>query len=119
MVARMKTALTAAVLGMVVSGVGLAQAAPPAAGKANPSTRAALDFLKFFDSAYLGIYRVAQEAQWKASTDVSEEHNGERTGANTAMAVFMGDKNVIETCKTLLQKRKELPAVVARELDTI
>jgi peptidyl-dipeptidase A len=102
MVARMQTALVAILL---------------LAG--GPTVKAANDFLKFFESIYVSLYRVSQEASWRASTDVSDLHDGERTGANTALAVFTGDKNVIATCRTLLQKRKELPPVVARELDKI
>src|SRR5262249_48968705 len=81
------------------------------------TTRTAADFLKFFDSIYVSLYRVSQEAQWKASTDVSEGHDGERTAANTALAVCAGDKKVIETCRALLARRKELAPVTARELD--
>lgn len=84
-----------------------------------PATKAANDFLKFFESAYVALYTVSQEAQWKASTDVSDAHDGERTGANTMMAAFSGDKYVIETARALLQKRKELPPLVARQLDKI
>jgi peptidyl-dipeptidase A len=86
---------------------------------AGPAAKDADAFLHFFDSIYLGLTRVAQEAGWVASTDVSDAHDGERTGANTAMAVFQGDRNVIETCRALLAKRKQLPALVARELEKI
>ncbi len=103
-----------------------AQAAPPAVVPTAPAVpikgppaQVAADFLRFFDSLYLGLVRVSQEAQWAASTDVSPAHEGERTGANTALAVFTGDSRIIETCRALLARRKELPPIVARQLDKI
>ena len=76
-------------------------------------------FLQFYNSLYLGLTRASQEASWVASTDVSDAHEGERTGANTALAVFQGDRRVIETARALLQKRAALPPLVARQLDKI
>jgi peptidyl-dipeptidase A len=76
-------------------------------------------FLDFYNSLYVGFTRGSQEAQWVASTDVCEAHEGERTGANTMLAIFQGDKKVIETARALLEKRKQLPPVVARQLDKI
>ena len=90
-----------------------------AAAPATPAAKSANEFLKLFDSLYVGLIRVSQEAQWSASTDVSDAHEGERTAANTALAVFSGDKVVIDTCRALLAHRKELPPIVARELDKI
>jgi peptidyl-dipeptidase A len=113
MVPRMKTKSLVTTVLVVACLLGQAHAAP------NATTQKAAEFLHFFDSIYVSLYRVAQEAQWKASTDVSPAHGGERTGANVALAVFLGDKNIIETCRALLAKRKELPPVVARELDKI
>lgn len=85
----------------------------------NPTAQSADRFLQFFDSLYLGLTRVAQEAAWVASTDVGDAHEGERTGANTAFAVFSGDRGIIETCRALLAKRAQLSPLVARELDKI
>src|SRR5262245_38753250 len=68
-------------------------AAPPKPHKASPADA----FLDFYNSLYAGLTRGAQEAQWGASTDVSDAHEGERTGANTLLAIFQGDKAVIES----------------------
>src|SRR5262249_53257255 len=73
----------------------------------------------FYNSLYLGLTRGSQEAQWAASTDVSDAHEGARTGANTMLAIFQGDKKVIETARSLLEKRKQLPPMIARQLDKI
>ena len=77
------------------------------------------DFLRFYDSIYLGLSRTANESEWVASIDVSDAHDGARTAADTALAVFQGDKNIIETARALLAKRKSLPQLVARQLDKI
>jgi peptidyl-dipeptidase A len=90
-----------------------ALAAPP------KNTNPAAEFLRFYDSLYVGLMRAAQEAQWVSSTDVSPQHEGERTGANVALAVFQGDRSVIETTRALLAKRNLLPPMIARELDKI
>jgi peptidyl-dipeptidase A len=107
MVPRMKTPLAAALV--LVAGNALAAPKPVAADT----------LLRFYDSLYLALSRVAQEAAWQSSTDVSDEHEGARTGANTALAAFTGDRTVVETAKALLAKRKELPPIVARQLDKI
>jgi peptidyl-dipeptidase A len=107
----MKTALTTLLMMLALS---------PAATAAPKAPKSPADqFLQWYDSIYLGLSRVAQEAAWVASTDVSEAHDGERTGANTALAVFAGDRGIIETCRALLAKRSSLPPLVARQLDKI
>ena len=94
-------------------------AAPPAA-KAPPKKASPADsFLDFYNSLFIGFTRGSQEAGWVASTDVNDAHEGERTGANTLLAIFQGDKKVIEAARGFLAKRKQLPPVVARQLDKI
>jgi peptidyl-dipeptidase A len=96
-------------------------AAPPAKPKATKAAGSdeATNFLQLYNSIYQGLTRAAQEAQWRAATDVTPAHDGERTGANTMLAAFAGDRAVIETCRRLLDKRKALPPIVARQLDKI
>ncbi len=77
------------------------------------------DFLGWYNSVYVGLSRVANEAAWRASTDVSDAHEGERTAANTALQTFLGDRVVIETAKQLLAPRAGLSPVVARQLDKL
>ena len=118
----MKTKMVASLLlssTVVLAAPASATTPAPAPKPKNATARAADDFLRLFDSLFVGIYTVAQEAAWKASTDVTDAHEGERTAANTALAVFQGDKQVIDTCRALLKKRKDLPPIVARELDKI
>ncbi len=94
---------------------GLAFAAPQQTKRASPADA----FLDFYNSLYLGMTRGSQEAQWVASTDVTDGHEGERTGANTLFAIFQGDPKVIESARGFLAKRKLLPPMVARQLDKI
>lgn len=85
----------------------------------NKTTLQAEEFLRFYQSLYGGLGRVSQEAQWRASTDVSEKHDGERTAANTALAAFSGDRHIVTTTKQLLSRRKELPPLMVRQLEKI
>jgi peptidyl-dipeptidase A len=98
--------------------MGTAYAVTPAKTPPKKSTPAD-SFLDFYNSMFLGLTRGSQEAQWVASTDVTDAHEGERTGANTMLAIFQGDKKVIETARALLDKRKLLPPMIARQLDKI
>ncbi|MCG8399433.1 hypothetical protein LWS67_23380, partial [Bacillus atrophaeus] len=54
------------------------------------------------------IATVAAEANWKSSTDVSEQHTGERIGADRAEAAFRGSRYVIENAKEFLKNRQSL-----------
>src|SRR3954463_2292873 len=76
-------------------------------------------FLRMYNSLYKGISTVAQEAAWLASTDVSGGHEAGRPAANTALAVFQGDRGVIEAARSFLSDRRNLPPVVSRQLDKI
>ena len=76
-------------------------------------------FLRMYNSLFKGLSTVANEAAWLASTDVSDAHEAGRTAANTALAVFSGDRGIIESARGFLSDRRNLPPIVARELDKI
>ena len=76
-------------------------------------------FLRMYNSLFKGLTTVANEAAWLASTDVSDAHEAGRTAANTALAVFSGDRGIIESARGFLSDRRNLPPVIARELDKI
>jgi peptidyl-dipeptidase A len=76
-------------------------------------------FLRMYNSVFSGLTRVANEAAWAASTDATEAHEAGRTAANTALAVFSGDRGIIETARSFLSDRRNLAPVVARQLDKI
>ncbi len=62
---------------------------------------------------------LAAEADWKAATDVTEEHTGERIGADTALAAFRGNTYVIEKSRDLLKLKDQLTDLEFRQLDKI
>ena len=76
-------------------------------------------FLKTYNSLYMNLQRVANEAAWAASTDVSEPHDAGRTAANTALAVFLGDRSIIEQARAFSSDKPSLQPVTARQLDKI
>ena len=41
-----------------------------------------------YDPLFLALHAESERADWVASTDVSEEHTGARTGAATAFSAF-------------------------------
>ena len=84
----------------------------------NPQRRAD-DFLKAYDSIVGGLYPVAAEANWKASTDVTELHVGERIGAGQSMAAFSGNPWVIESVKSLLEDEDRLADTTVRQLHSV
>jgi peptidyl-dipeptidase A len=81
-----------------------------------PAEAQARRLLAFYDPVYLALYEETARAAWAASTDVSELHTGERTGAATAMAAFAGNRLVIERARALLRREAELEPVTARQL---
>ncbi|MDB4965949.1 MAG: Angiotensin-converting enzyme [Myxococcales bacterium] len=76
-------------------------------------------FLKTYNSLYMNLQRVANEAAWAASTDASEPHEAGRTAANTALFAFLGDRTIIEQARVFLADKASLHPVVARELGKI
>jgi peptidyl-dipeptidase A len=86
---------------------------PPAAGE-DPAR-----FLEIFASIYRGVYTVAANAQWLASTDVTPEHDGARVAAGKALAAVQGDRAVIEAARGFLQARETLDPLVVRQLERV
>lgn len=71
-------------------------------------------FLAFYNPTYQNLYKESGKAAWLASTDVSEEHTGMRTGADLAMASFVGSTFVIERAQALLAASNTQPSVSDR-----
>ena len=76
-------------------------------------------FLAMYNSIAQKIYAVSGEANWKASTDVTEQHVGERIGADRAFGAFAGSTYVIEETKALLAQSAQLDDLTRRQLDKI
>ncbi len=76
-------------------------------------------FLTFYDSLYQPLYYVSAKAEWKASTDVTPEHTGQRIGANDAFAAFIGNPVIIRKTQTLLADSARLNDLTVRQLNEI
>ena len=74
------------------------------------------DFLGFYTPMMVGLYAEMVRASWTASTDVSDEHTGLRTGADTIWGAFVGSGFVITRARTLLEHRDELDDSTVRQL---
>ena len=61
-----------------------------------------------YNSISQKLYSVASEASWKAYTDVTDQHIGERIAADRAFGSFAGSSYVIEEVKGLLVNQNEL-----------
>jgi hypothetical protein len=61
----------------------------------------AREFLRMYNEIGRGLITAANEAEWKASTDVKDEHTGQRIGANEVRAKFIGSPYIIEKAKAL------------------
>jgi peptidyl-dipeptidase A len=86
--------------------------------EAGPQQRADR-FLAMYNSIAQKIYAVSGDANWKASTDVTEQHVGERIGADRAFGAFAGSSYVIEETKALLAQSAQIDDLTRRQLDKI
>ena len=76
-------------------------------------------FVQLYSAIYQGVYTAAQDAQWKASTDVTPEHEGMRTAADQALANVTGNTLVIEKARGFLKRKAELDAQTVRQLERV
>ncbi|MEZ5400056.1 MAG: M2 family metallopeptidase [Bryobacteraceae bacterium] len=85
---------------------------------ADPRVDAA-NFLKMYNAIDQRLYTNASESEWRSSTDVNDQHTGERIGADNALAAFRGSRYVIEGARKHLGLRAQLGEIEFRELDKI
>jgi peptidyl-dipeptidase A len=76
-------------------------------------------FLTLYSKIYQGVYTAAQDSMWKASTDVTPEHEGMRTAANQALANVTGNTEVIAQARELLKRKAELSPMTRRQLERV
>ena len=76
-------------------------------------------FLEMYNRTYQRLYTVASEAQWAALTDVTDEHTGQRMGAEKAQAAFVGSPWVIEQARALMQHSNQLDRLTVRQLGRV
>lgn len=90
----------------------------PAAG--SPSARSDVqEFLAMYSDVDRRLATVSSEADWAASTDVTEQHTGERIGAGRALAGFRGNRYIIDRAKNFLNARQSLGDLEFRQIDNI
>src|SRR5205809_6167152 len=81
-----------------------------------PVEERADQFLKLANAGYQALYRVNSEAQWKAVTDVTPEHDAAAEATGKAYAAFNGNQAIITEARELLTHQKELNELTIREL---
>jgi peptidyl-dipeptidase A len=74
-------------------------------------------FLVMVNAGYQSLYRVQQEAQWLADTDVKAANDAGAEVAGRAYAAFNGNPALINEAKELLAHRKELTDLQVRQLE--
>ena len=90
---------------------GSTEAAAPAPAQAEADA-----LLAFYNPLLVGLYGERSRAEWVASTDVSEEHTGARTGAATVFSAFSGNAEIIRRARSLLEREDELDDITVRQL---
>lgn len=73
-------------------------------------------FLAFYNPLLVALRSEASRAAWVASTDVTDEHTGMRTGAETAFGAFAGNAEIIRRARALLEHEDELNELTRRQL---
>ena len=78
-----------------------------------------MSVLEHFIGGWLPLQTAAEEANWAASTDVSEAHTGLQVAKNLELNRFVGAPQVIETVQSLLKNKGSLPDETVRQLEKI
>ncbi|KAB2664919.1 MAG: M2 family metallopeptidase [Verrucomicrobia bacterium] len=74
-------------------------------------------FLGLVNAGYQALYRVENEALWKASTDVTPVHDAASETAGRARAAFNGNPAIVREARDLLAHRAELTDLQIRQLE--
>jgi peptidyl-dipeptidase A len=76
-------------------------------------------FLSRFVQGWLPLRTAAEEADWVASTDVSEVHTSVQVAKNIELDRYVGAPEVIKTVRRLLEHRANLDDSTVRQLERI
>ena len=76
-------------------------------------------FLSIVNASYQSLYRVSSEAQWLASTDVTDAHDAASEIAGRASAAFNGNPALITEARALLQQKSHLKPITRRQLERV
>lgn len=73
-------------------------------------------FLSLVNASYQALYTVNSNAQWKAATDVTPEHDAAAAAAGKAAAAFNGSPALITESRALLEHASDLNELTVRQL---
>src|ERR1044071_5792146 len=88
----------------------------PSLQAASPIQERADRFLTLVNPGYQALYRVNSEAQWRAVTDVTPEHDAAAEATGKAYAAFNGNPTIISEARDLLTHQNELKELTIRQL---
>ena len=97
----------------------LFQISGTAFAKPDANAADAKSFLDTYNRTYQSLYTVASDAAWSALTDVTDEHTGQRIGAEKAQAAYLGNPWIIEQARALLQHTNKLDRLTIRQLQRV
>ncbi len=76
-------------------------------------------FLARYVEGWLPLDTAASEAAWVAMTDVRPEHTAEQVARSLLVSQFVGAPEVIETTKSLLDRKADLDDLTVRQLEKV
>ncbi len=89
-----------------------------AVGQPAPAWQERADqFLNLVNAGYQALYRINNEAQWLASTDVTPVHDAASETASQAMSAFTGNPAVIAGARALLAHKADLKPLTVVQLE--
>ncbi|MEP7078253.1 MAG: M2 family metallopeptidase [Chthoniobacterales bacterium] len=97
----------------------LAAFSTSAAAATSPIQERADRFLSLANAGYRALTTVNQEAQWRAVTDVTPEHDAASETAGKAAAAFNGNPAIIKEAQDLLIHKSELTELAVRQLNQL
>jgi peptidyl-dipeptidase A len=77
------------------------------------------EFIKSYNDLYQIMYTVDSEANWKASTDVTEEHTGGRIGADQVFSAYQGSPYILNESKEFLKQKNLFDPLSIRQMEKI
>src|SRR5947207_10061764 len=91
----------------------------PKAFAASPIQARADRFLALANAGYQALFRVNNEAQWLAVTDVTPAHDAAAEVGGKAAAAFNGNPAIINEARDLLTHKSDLNELTIRELNQL
>ncbi len=97
---------------------GLASIGGPTSGSTEAVARDAKAFLRGYDREYQPLYYAAAQAQWVASTDVSDAHTEASIAAQKPLNEFVGEKSRVERIMSLRAEAWRLDPLTNRQVNS-